>query len=417
MTDDVTIRFTADISDLQSGIQQANSAIQSTSTTLRGGAAQISSSFDSLGQAYSNSVMQRANAARASGDEVLANARNNAREQYDIALNGIKEQESVVKEQAQTAQMSHEQELTSLLTLENQREAVEARYLSAISSTYEKGTSEFATAQRKIEELASQSALRRQQIESSVNREIYNDYRRTFDQIGSSISGSIMQMIRGHQTLEQAAQNVALSILQSFIQARIRMVADWLAGQAAKVAATHAAEAAETGATTVGVTARSSVEAAGAAASQTATFSSMISQILASSKETFAGIFGFLSPLMGPAAAGPAAAGEATVAAMASFDTGAWQLPSDMVAQVHQGEMIVPAAQTPWAQSLMANAAAGGSGGSPNVTVHHATHFNISAMDSGDVKRWIRGNGKEILRTINEGVRLGAHLGLKKLPT
>jgi hypothetical protein len=222
-----------------------------------------------------------------------------------------------------------------------------------------------------------------------------------------------MQMIRGHQTLQQAAQTVALSIVQSFIQARVRMVADWLAGQAAKVAATHAAEMAQTAATTAGVTARTGVEATGAAASQTASFSSMISQILASSKETFAGIFGFLSPLMGPAAAGPAAAGEATVAAVASFDTGAWQLPSDMVAQVHQGEMIVPAAQTPWAQSLMANAA--GSGARSGVTVNHATHFNISAMDSGDVKRWIKGNGKEILRTINEGVRLGAHLGLKKL--
>ncbi len=413
MTDDVTIKFTADISDLQSGIGQANSAIQSTSSTLRGGAAQISSSFDSLGQAYANSLTQGANAARASGDEVLAIARVNAREQYDIALNGIKEQDLAVRGQAQSAQISHEQELTSLLALERQREDIETRYLLAVRATYEQGTSAFADAQRKIEELQSQSALRRQQIENSVNREIYNDYRRTFDQIGSSISSSIMQMIRGHQTLQQAAQNVALSILQSFIQARIRMVADWLAGQVAKVAATNAAEAAQTAATTAGVTARSSVEAAGAAASQTVTFGSMISQMLASSKEAFAGIYGCLSPLMGPAAAGPAAAGEATVAAMASFDTGAWQLPSDMVAQVHQGEMIVPAAQTPWAQSLMANAAGGG--GPSGVTVNHATHFNISAMDSGDVKRWIRGNGKEILRTINEGVRLGTHLGLKKL--
>jgi len=415
MADDVTITFTADISDLQSGMQQATSAIQSASNTLRSGAAQVSSSFDSLGQAFSNSLTQRANAARASGDEVLAIARVNAREQYDIALNGIKSQESAVKEEAQTAQISHEQELASLLALERQREDVETRYLLAVRATYEQGTSAFADAQRKIEELASQSALRRQEVERSVNREIYNDYRRTYEQAGSAVSTAIMGMIKGHETFRQAAQNVALSILQSFIQARIRMVADWLAGQAAKAAATTASETAQTAATTTGVAARTSIEGAGAAASQTATFSSMISQILASSKEAFAGIFGFLSPLMGPAAAGPAAAGEASVAAMASFDAGSWQLPSDMVAQVHRGEMIVPAAQTPWAQSLMANAAGAGSGGA-SVTVHHATHFNISAMDSGDVKRWIRGNGKEILRTINEGVRMGTHLGLKKLP-
>ena len=41
-----------------------------------------------------------------------------------------------------------------------------------------------------------------------------------------------------------------------------------------------------------------------------------------------------------------------------------------MTANVHQGEMIVPAAQTPWAQSLMANAAAG--------STSHSTTSNIN---------------------------------------
>jgi hypothetical protein len=416
LTDDVTIKFTADISDLQDGISQASSSIQSASTTLRSGATQVSSSFESLGQAFANSVTQRANAARASGDEVLAIARVNAREQYDIALNGLNQQNAAVKEAAQTSQISHEQELTDLLALEHQREEIETQYLLAVRSTYDQGTSAFADAQRKLEELASQGALRRQEIERSVNREIYNDYRRTYEQAGSAVSSSIMGMIQGHETFRQAAQNVAVSILQSFIQSRIKMVADWLAGQTAKIVATNAAEATQTAATAAGVAARTSLETSGATASQSATFSSTISQIMASSKETFAGVFGFLSPLMGPAAAGPAAAGEATVAAMASFDTGSWQLPSDMIAQVHQGEMIVPAKQTPWVQDMLANSGQNGSSGNA-VHVHHATNFNISSMDSGDVKRWIKGNGKEILRTINEGVRLGTHLGLKKIAT
>jgi hypothetical protein len=84
-----------------------------------------------------------------------------------------------------------------------------------------------------------------------------------------------------------------------------------------------------------------------------------------------------------------------------------------MIAQVHQGEMIVPASATPWAQAVMSNASA--NGGAGQITVHHATNFNIQALDSGDVKRWIKGNSKTILRTVSEGVRLGAHLGLKNL--
>jgi hypothetical protein len=51
MADDVTIKFTADVSDLQQGMQQATSAVEATTSALRSGAAQINSSFASLSQA------------------------------------------------------------------------------------------------------------------------------------------------------------------------------------------------------------------------------------------------------------------------------------------------------------------------------------------------------------------------------
>jgi hypothetical protein len=70
--------------------------------------------------------------------------------------------------------------------------------------------------------------------------------------------------------------------------------------------------------------------------------------------------------------------------------------------------MIVPAGPA----TLMRDMAAGGGGA---VHVHHATHFNVSAMDSRDVKRFFSGNGKAILGAINTSVRNGAHLGLSKL--
>ena len=41
MADDVTITFTADVSDLQQGMQQATSAVEATTSALRSGAAQI----------------------------------------------------------------------------------------------------------------------------------------------------------------------------------------------------------------------------------------------------------------------------------------------------------------------------------------------------------------------------------------
>lgn len=52
MADDVSIRFTADVSDLQKGMQQAASSVDATTASLRSGAAQINAAFGSLSQAY-----------------------------------------------------------------------------------------------------------------------------------------------------------------------------------------------------------------------------------------------------------------------------------------------------------------------------------------------------------------------------
>jgi hypothetical protein len=415
MADDVTIKFTADVSDLQQGMQQATSAVEATTSALRSGAAQINASFASLSQVYGSAATKKIATVQTSSDTELAIARQNARAQYDIALNGVKEQVSLVKEQAQTSQISRQQELSSLLALETQREDIEREYLLFVESTYQQGTVAYAAAQRRLEELASQSALRRQEIERSVNQQIYADYKSTFDQIGSTVSSSIMAMITSHQSLKQAAIKILDQILSMFIQSSVKMVANWLAGQLAQTMATTTSQTAQTAAVTAGVAARTGAESAGSAASSAATISSVLHSIMASAGETFAGIFGFLSPVLGPAAAGPAAAGEATVLSvatgMASFAGGAWSLPSDMIAQVHQGEMIVPAGPASTFRSMMES----NSGVAGTVHVHHATNFNVAAMDSQSVRQFFKDHGRTIMRTINESVRRGSHIGLSKL--
>jgi len=307
MADDVSITFSADVSDLQRGMQQATSAVETTISTLRSGAAQINASFASLSQAYTSDVTRRISTAQTSSDNELAIARQNEQARYDIALNGVKDQSSLIKEQAQTAQISRQEELSSLLSLETQREDIERQHLQFLQSTYQQGTVAYAASQRQIEELASQSALRMREIERSVTQQINSDYRHTFEQIGLSVSSSIMSMITGHMKLRDAARNVLLQIIQSFAQAKVKMAADWLAGIAAQTAATQAGEAAKTAAVTAGAAARAGAEAAGSAGSNAATINSILKTITASASETFAGIFGFLSPVLGPAAAGAVA--------------------------------------------------------------------------------------------------------------
>jgi len=416
MADDVTITFTADVSDLQQGMQQATSAVEATTSALRSGAAQINSSFASLSQAYGSAAAKNIATVRTSSDTELAIARQSVQAQYDIASNGVKEQVSLVKEQAQTGQISRQQELSSLLALEAQREDIERQYLQFVQNTYQQGTVAYAAAQRRIDELASQSALRRQEIERNVTQQIDADYKRSFDQIASSVSSSIMGMITSHQSLKQSAIKILDQILSMFIQSQLKMVANWLAGQLAQTMATTTSQTAQTAAVTAGVAARTGAESAGSAASSAATISSVLHSIMASAGETFAGIFGFLSPVLGPAAAGPAAAGEASVLAVAGgLAMGAWSLPSDMIVQAHRGEMVIPAGVTPWAQGLISGAA--NTPGVSTVHVHHATNFNVAAMDSQGVKQFLKNNSKQIMRTIDESVRTGSHIGLAKLRT
>ena len=416
MADDVTITFTADVSDLQQGMQQATSAVEATTSALRSGAAQINSSFASLSQAYGSAAAKNIATVRTSSDTELAVARQSVQAQYDIASNGVKEQVSLVKEQAQTGQISRQQELSSLLALETQREDIERQYLQFVQNTYQQGTVAYAAAQRRIDELASQSALRRQEIERNVTQQIDADYKRSFDQIASSVSSSIMGMITSHQSLKQSAIKILDQILSMFIQSQVKMVANWLAAQLAQTMATTTSQTAQTAAVTAGVAARTGAESAGSAASSAATISSVLHSIMASAGETFAGIFGFLSPVLGPAAAGPAAAGEASVLAVAGgLAMGAWSLPSDMIVQAHRGEMVIPAGVTPWAQGLISGAA--NTPGVSTVHVHHATNFNVAAMDSQGVKQFLKNNSKQIMRTIDESVRTGSHIGLAKLRT
>lgn len=421
MTDDVVIKLNADVSDLERGLREAATAMESTLGALRSGAGQLDASFASVSRGYMANAAQRLSSAQASGAAELVVARQNEASRCDIALNGVREQISLVRQQAQTAQISRQQELSSLLGLDRQREEIERNQLQFLAGTYRQGTAAYGAAQARMTEVASESAVRRQEIERTATSQMQHDYRRSFDQIGTSISRSISGMIAGTTSLRDAARNILLQVVETFIQARIRIVTDWLAGVVAQTAATTAGEASKTAAVASGTTARTSMETTATATSGLSVISGILKSIFASAAQTFAGIFGFLSPVMGPAAVGPAAAGQATVLGVASalpaFDVGSWELPSDMIARVHKGEMIVPASPAAaWRSALNDGPFGGAVGvGGGQVEVNHSTNINISAIDAAGVKKWLKSNERALMRTINEGVRTGAHLGLGKL--
>jgi hypothetical protein len=206
---------------------------------------------------------------------------------------------------------------------------------------------------------------------------------------------SITGMILGTTTLQKAVANIAQSILAEFVNLAVKIVTNWIASELSMTTATEAGAAARTAADSEGMAAGLAIKAANA-----------VKSIMTDSAQAFSGIFAFLSPLMGPAAAGPAAAGEATVMAAASgiaSAAGGWVVPSDQLAMVHQNEMILPANLSQGLQNMISAGGGAGAGANPVVV-------NVSAIDSQDVKRFFQSNGSLLVNALNKAMRNGSTL-------
>src|SRR5256714_7706680 len=204
---------------------------------------------------------------------------------------------------------------------------------------------------------------------------------------------SITGMILGTTTLQKAVANIAQSIVAEFVNLGVTLVTNWITPALALTTATEAGAAARNAADSGGMAAGLAIKAANA-----------IKSIATDSAQAFSGIFAFLAPIMGPAAAGPAAAGEATVMAAASgiaSAAGGWMVPSNQLAMVHQNEMILPANISQGLQNMIS---ANGGGGAGAVVV------NVSAIDSQDVKRFFQSNGSLLVNAVNKAMRNGSML-------
>jgi hypothetical protein len=201
------------------------------------------------------------------------------------------------------------------------------------------------------------------------------EWNKMVDTMSSSFSSGISGMIEGSKTFGQAMQSLAQSVEQHVVKMAVDMVANWVKGQIASVAVSVTSEGQKTAAAAAGAAARDGLSLSEAAAASAVTLAAVGKNIAASAAEVFGGVFGFLSPVMGPAAAVPAAAAQgAVLATVASCDIGAWNISKDQLALVHGGETIMPAAESGAFRSMLSNAAKNDDGGhrtfAPNVTIN-----------------------------------------------
>ena len=211
----------------------------------------------------------------------------------------------------------------------------------------------------------------------------------------STLTGAFNSQLRGllegTTNWHKATVKMLEDLTIRFIEMAEQIVVKWLA-----------AEVAQTTATTSGAAARAAAEQS-ASALAFSPASPMCSKRRAEAAQVFAGVFAFLAPTLGPAAAGPAAAAQASVLAMPTLDAGTDYVVRGGLALIHPGETIIPAARGsgPYTGAAM------------RPQVHAPVSINVSALDLQSVARFFNDNSKHMLRAINDAVKRGAHLGLR----
>lgn len=221
-------------------------------------------------------------------------------------------------------------------------------------------------------------------IEASAMAE-EKSWNNLFQGIQSAFDSQLRGLLAGTTTWTQAMKAALGNFVIWAITQFEKMAFEWAAHELAETAATEA-----------GVAARATAETSGTAASMGLNVLKIIKSIMNSAAETFAGVFGFLSPVMGPAAAGPATASASLVAAAAAgvsaFDVGTDYVARTGLAIIHQGEKITPAQGTgPYT----------GAGGGTNVTL------NIQAVDARSFASLLNSNPGLFANLIKRSMRDG----------
>jgi hypothetical protein len=249
----------------------------------------------------------------------------------------------------------------------------------------------------KIDDKAIDASLKRMETESNrVTRQLKKNneelvtateqsWRAFTKPFVSAFDQSIKGVIHGTQTLNQAMKSMAQSILNSFIDLGLKTVEDWAVRSLAKLTLTEASEAAQTGATAAGVAARTGLEAAGQETSLALHFETAIKKIASAAAETFAGVYAFFAPEIGPFAAIPAAAASVLVAGYEAFipsAAGGYDIPSGLnpLTQLHEREMVLPAR---YADMIRGMTTGSGMSDGPGGGAHYHVDMSGSSFGAG----------------------------------
>lgn len=439
----IAVSFTASVSDFTAGVAQAKDALGGIAASIAQMNAQCATVGATITQAMNPGVVQPFNAAlqasaalqgelagahaRAQAAQLAGDAAAYAQAMQIVAAGvqgEIKAIEAATRQkldlyngEVKTKEITEAQKTALTLdALQRQLSAEEA----VLQDELRLDASRPLQRVRILEQLAqleSAYALQVQNVNLQAAEKSAQEWQSAFTTINGAFDSQVGGLLRGTETWHAAVKNVVTSLTEDVI----KYFLNWGLRSAEAYALDLARNAGLVGAHVAGSAAIASADQAGAAASSLSWLGSALKSIAASAAETFAGVTGFMAPIIGPAAPAAGAAAMGTVLAVEGmlYDSGAWSVPQDMIAGIHQGEMIIPqrGGIADEFRSFMSGGGFDGSGASArqSVSIHPTTNFHVSAVDSGSVASWMKSNSAAMMQAMDEAVRHGAHLGLRRL--
>lgn len=219
---------------------------------------------------------------------------------------------------------------------------------------------------------------------AAAARTTENPIAELFGALQSSSDRAVAGLIKGTETWHKAMLSIIQDLEIKFVQLNVNKLINTIETEALGVKATQTA-----------ATQKIAANEAANSASTESNAVQVIKQIKSDAAATYAGVYAYLSPVMGPLAAVPAGVSAGAVAAMeglVSLDVGAWNVPQNMPAYLHAGEMVVPA-------DFASGLRSGGGVGGDNYTI------SINAIDTQTGAQFLKNNASAIASALSSQVR------------
>lgn len=335
----------------------------------------------------------------------------------DIAINKLQleAKKADLQSEVTATTMTAQQRLAILQKLTQDIAADDVKLLQIEQSNYDVGTKEYNDYANRIRLIHAQLTVDLAKDGAQMVKDTKKDaleqalaWRDAANQAGQAFSSFTQDVFSRQHTLVQSLQLLTSQWLQNEIAADMKYYAmkalysalglqDDVKNLRGGVLATLLSEQQKTESTVTGAAERQAAESAGSSGGLLSVVENAVKWIATEAAKTFAGVFAFFSPTLGPAAAGPAAASEAAVLAatgpMMAFETGAWEIPGNMAAYLHRGEMVVPANYASGMRAAMNGGE--GDGGEGGIHIHIE-----GAMDGMDVMRTLTRHKTAIARML-----------------